>query len=371
MSKLYRQNKGKICNGVKKRVVVAMSGGVDSSVAAHLLLKQGYEVIGISLKLFENTEQGRACHGIKGINDARDVAFKLGAPFYALNCVKEFKKNVIDYFCQEYKNARTPNPCTICNEKIKFGLLLKKAKTLGADYIATGHYAGVSYDKSSERYILKRPKDKTKDQTYFLYALTQNALKHTLFPLENLTKDQVRKIAKKSGIKVHDKPASQEICFVPDNNYKEFLIKKYPDTAEPGPIINRQGQVLGKHKGIIFYTVGQREGLGIAHKKPLYVLAINKGENTIIVGEQDETYASKLIAANVNWIINGISNSVTIEAKPRYKEPSAEAMVSKLDNNKAEVEFIKAQSSIAPGQAIVFYKKGTVVGGGIIDKVIK
>ena len=355
---------------MKKRVVVAMSGGVDSSVAAYLLLKQGFEVIGVTLKLFNSkaVDTGRCC-GSKGVNDAREVAFKLGIPFYVLNYVSEFKKEVVDYFSLEYKNGRTPNPCIICNEKIKFGSLLKKAMALNAEYLATGHYARVAYNKTSRRYVIKKGKDKNKEQSYFLFSLPQRSLRHALFPLGGYRKPEVRKLAKRIGIKVHNKPASQEICFIPDNNYKNFLIKRDPKIDKPGAILNTKGQVLGRHKGICFYTIGQRKGLGVAHKKPLYVLAINKRKNTIVVGEVDEAYSKGLIAKDINWVgVNGVNKPIRAKVKIRYKQPSAMATLSRFDKNKVKIVFDKAQSSITPGQAAVFYKGDTVLGGGVIEK---
>lgn len=350
-----------------------MSGGVDSSTAAYLLLKQGYEVLGVSLKLFNNNgSMGSSCCGIQGINDARGVAFKLGIPFYALNYVKEFEEKVIDYFSNEYKNGRTPNPCIMCNKRIKFESLLKKAKNLEADYVATGHYARINYDKETKRYILTRGKDKEKDQSYFLFSIPQASLKYSLFPLGSYTKGEVRKLAKKIGIKVHSKPASQEICFIPNNNYKSFLTEKDSNITKPGPIINRKGKVLGQHKGIAFYTVGQRKGLRISHKRPLYVLTIDRRKNTIVVGEKEETYSKGLIATNVNWVsMDGIDNSLRVKAKIRYNHKPAAATVSKVDKSKVRVKFHKPQGSITPGQAVVFYRRNTVVGGGVIGGALQ
>ncbi len=343
---------------MKKRVVVAISGGVDSSIAAYLLLKQGFEVIGVNLRLFN-----------PGPNDAKTIASALGIRLHVLDCEKEFEGKVVNYFSKEYRNGRTPNPCIICNKKIKFASLLKKARGLGAEYIATGHYAKIKYNKANKRYVLKKGKDKSKDQSYFLFLLSQEVLKRTLFPLGDYTKNQVRRLARRIGLKAHNKRGSQEICFIPDNNYKNFLLNRFPDFVRPGPIANTKGEILGRHQGISFYTIGQRKGLRIPYKNALYVLAIDKKNNTIVVGEEDETYSGRLIATNVNWITNGrIDASLRVKAMIRYKHRPAEAIVSRLNKNRAKVEFIKPQRSITPGQAVVFYRRDTVVGGGIIEK---
>ncbi len=355
---------------MKKRVVVAMSGGVDSSTAAGILIKQGYEVIGISMKLSnfgEVSESG--CCGIRGIDDARRVAQKLGIPFYALNYEKEFENKVITYFCQEYINGHTPNPCIICNEKIKFGSLLNRAKSLGADYIATGHYARVEYDSSSKRYLLKKGKDIEKDQSYFLFSLSQEQLSLCLFPLGDYTKNEVRQLAKEFGLKVYNKPASQEICFIPDNDYRKFLRTQVKsDVFKPGPIVDMNRKILGEHQGIAFYTIGQRKGIG-AYQKPFYVTAIDKEKNTIVVGEERKLYQDSLIAKNVNWIENYISDNLKsrkLKIRIRYKHSETEATIFPITNGKVEIKFAQPQRAITPGQAVVFYDDDTVIGGGWI-----
>jgi len=350
------------------KVVIAMSGGVDSSTAAGILVKQGYQVIGISLKLPNLGEVSvSGCCGIQGIDDARNVAQKLGIPFYALNYENEFENEVIRYFCQEYINGRTPNPCIICNEKIKFGSLLKKAKELGADYIATGHYARVEYDKLNKRYVLKKGKDIVKDQSYFLFSLSQNQLAHTLFPLGNYTKNEVRQLAREFGLKVHNKPASQEICFIPNNDYRRFLTTRFiTDKFKPGLIVAKDGRILGKHQGIAFYTIGQRKGIG-AYKKPFYVISINKEKNTIVVGEEKELYQDMLIAEKVNWIDREKpSDSIRAKAKIRYKHQESDAIIFPLSDTRVKVQFNKPQRAITSGQAVVFYDSDTVIGGGWI-----
>jgi len=364
---------------MKKRVVVAMSGGVDSSTAACLLKKEGYEVIGVSLKLFsqeedeEFTRYGFGCCGIQGIDDARNVAQEIGIPFYALNYEKEFEDKVIDYFSREYENGRTPNPCIVCNEKIKFGSLLKKAKSLGAKYLATGHYARIEYDNLSKRHLLKKGKDKEKDQSYFLFSLSQEQLSHCFFPLGDYIKSEVRGLAKEFGLKVHNKPASQEICFI-NTNYHEFLKIRISSNKsqiksngfQPGPIVDTKGKVLGEHGGIALYTVGQRKGIG-AHKKPFYVIAISKEKNTIIVGEEKELYRDVLIAENINWIDREkLLKLIKVKAKIRYKYPESEATIFPLIEGKIKIRFAQPQRAITPGQAVVFYNDDTVIGGGWI-----
>lgn len=357
----------------KKRVVVAMSGGVDSSIAAYLLLKENYEVMGVSLKLFDSGQReefrkyGVECCGIQGIEDARTVSQKLGIPFYALNYKDEFQEKVIQYFCSEYENGRTPNPCVICNEKIKFGSLLKKAKSLGADYIATGHYAKIEHDKTRQRYTLKKGKDRKKDQSYFLFSLSQEQMEHTLFPLGDYTKEKARKLAKELGLEVHNKPASQDVCFVPDSDYHKFLRKRInDDKCEPGAIINNKGEVLRKHQGIPFYTVGQRKGLG-AHRKPLYVIAIDRANNTIMVGEEKELYRDVLIAGKINWIDREhLKEPLKVKAKIRYRQRESEAVISPFEKGLVKVKFSEPQRAITPGQAIVFYNRDKVIGGGWI-----
>lgn len=342
-----------------------MSGGVDSSVAACLLVKANYEVIGISLKLFSTTKQEQCC-GIHGVEDARAVCQKLGIPFYALNYKDKFQESVIKYFCSEYKAGRTPNPCVICNKIIKFGELLQKAKSLGADYIATGHYAKVGYSNVLRRYILKKGRDKKRDQSYFLFSLSQEQLKHALFPIGDYTKEEVRKLAKGLGLKVHDKPASQDVCFIQDSDYHKFLRKWLNNKCKSGLIVNNECKTVGKHQGIAFYTVGQRKGLG-CHTKPMYVIRINREKNVIVIGEEKELYQDALIAKNVNWIDReNLTKPLKVKAKIRYKHKESEAVVSPFNKGSVKVKFTKLQRAIAPGQAVVFYDRDKVIGGGWI-----
>ncbi|MBU4310568.1 tRNA 2-thiouridine(34) synthase MnmA, partial [bacterium] len=281
----------------------------------------------------------------------------LDIPFYSLNLKKEFEKKVINYFTREYSKGRTPNPCVVCNRKIKFKALLKKAKELKADYIATGHYAKVTYDKKRKRYLLKKGRDRKKDQSYVLCILNQKQLKHTLFPLANFTKEEVRKKARELGI--HNRPSSQEICFVPDADYRRFLGTQITaDRLKEGLIVDREGKVLGKHKGIAFYTIGQRRWLGVALGKPLYVVAIDNSKNVIVVGSEKEILRDELIARDVNWIaIDGLKGSRRVKAKIRYQHREAEATVTPLSKNRVRVKFEKPQRAITPGQAVVFYDK--------------
>jgi len=363
---------------MKKKVLIGMSGGVDSSVAASLLKKR-YEVIGVHLNLPAPASQRQAGLGCAlGTKEpARGMASKLNIPFYSLDLKKEFEKKVIDYFVREYSKGRTPNPCIVCNREIKFKTLLRKAKELKADYVATGHYAKVIYNEKRKRYLLKKGRDKKKDQSYVLYGLDQKQLEHTLFPLGNLTKEEVKEKAKEIGI--HHRPSSQEICFVPNADYRRFLKTQITaDKLRKGLIVDRGGKVLGKHKGIAFYTIGQRRGLGlrprgasapegIALSKPLYVIAIDNSRDVIVVGSEEELLKDELIARDVNWIaIDRLKKPVKVKAKIRYQHREAEATVTPLSKNRVKVKFEKPQRAITPGQAVVFYDKDVVIGGGWI-----
>jgi tRNA-specific 2-thiouridylase len=358
---------------MKKKVVVAMSGGVDSSVAALILKEEGYEVIGVTLSLWEEEEASlpdsyRGCCSLKAVNDAKKVSFALEIPHYTLNFKEAFKKSVIDYFVKEYVSGRTPNPCLKCNEIIKFDLLLKKAFSLGAEYLATGHYARISYDKKSNVYYLKKGIDEGKDQSYVLYMLNQENLSHTLFPLGNLKKEEVRQIAQKKNLHVASKSESQEICFIPEKNYRKFL-KKYLPSIKPGPIVDKKGNILGEHKGIIFYTIGQRKGLGIPLGKPLYVIAIDHQKNTVIVGEEKDLYKKSFIASKANWVFwKKPPSQFKAQVKIRYRFKEASATVRIINKERFEVQFEEAQKAITPGQAGVIYQDDIVLGGGVIEE---
>jgi len=350
-----------------------MSGGVDSSVAAGLLKEQGYEVIGITMNLFPLPEEYcldkdlKSCCGRGAIEDANRVASKLGIDHYVLNLKDSFEDLVVSDFLEEYSRGRTPNPCIRCNQFIKFDLLMERARKIGASCIATGHYAQIVQDHQSGYFYLNKGVDKEKDQSYFLYTMTQNQLSHTLFPVGLFTKSEIRRRARKWGLPVAERLESQEICFIPDNDYAGFLKKRMPETFYPGPIVDSKGQILGHHSGIIHFTVGQRRGMGIAAPHPLYVLEINTSKNEIVVGPNDCLYKKDLLADQINWISEDkIVSSVQAKARIRYKHKEAEALLVPLASEKIRVEFEKPQRAITPGQAVVFYNGNVVLGGGTI-----
>ncbi|NIO48607.1 MAG: tRNA 2-thiouridine(34) synthase MnmA [Candidatus Aminicenantes bacterium] len=359
----------------QRRVVVAMSGGVDSSVAAALLKEEGYDVIGVTMKLFSlskdhcRSENLRSCCGWKATEDAHRVAISLGISHYVVDFRDKFEKSVIADFSEEYSKGSTPNPCIRCNQYIKFDFLMKKLGTFEADYLATGHHARVEYDNQSGRYLLKKGKDKKKDQSYFLYPLTQKQLSRTLMPIGNFTKEKVRKKAQKLGLSVAQRHESQEICFIPDNDYVRFLRQRIPEAFHSGPIVDIENRVLGQHEGIAHFTIGQRKGIGIAAPQPLYVVSIQSDKNTIVIGPSDQLYKKTLLASQVNLISKAkITKPLEVRAKIRYKHTEAKAFLTPQDTDKILVEFEKPQRAITPGQSVVFYEKDVVVGGGIIDK---
>ncbi|MBC2581004.1 tRNA 2-thiouridine(34) synthase MnmA [Clostridium sp. DJ247] len=358
---------------MKKKVVVGMSGGVDSSVAAYLLKEQGYEVIGVTMQVWQEDEEYEAneggCCSLSAVEDARRVADKLDIPFYVLNFKDVFKKNVIDYFIDEYMEGRTPNPCIACNKFIKFDALLKKAMDLGADYVATGHYATI--EKSNDRYILKRSEDDKKDQTYALYNFTQFQLAHTLMPCGAYKKEKIREIAKEIGLLVHNKKDSEEICFIPDNDHGKYIKKQVPSKVREGFFVDKKGNVLGKHKGIVYYTIGQRKGLGIAFGTPMYVTDINPLTNTVVLGSEEDIFKTELIAKDINFIpFDKLNQTLEVQAKIRYSAKPSKAFITPLEDGRVKVEFEAKQRAITKGQSVVFYDNDILVGGGVINEII-
>jgi tRNA-specific 2-thiouridylase len=361
----------------KKTVAVAMSGGVDSSVAAALLLQAGHDVVGVTMNLYTlpkqlcRSEELRSCCGFKAVEDAHEVACRLGISHFVVDLRREFERSVVADFCREYGRGRTPNPCIRCNERVKFAALFERVKRLGANFLATGHHARVSYQAGTGRFLLKRGKDRAKDQSYFLYTLSQAQLSRTFFPVGDLTKEEVRALARNWQLPVADKPESQEVCFVPGGRYPEFLKKRVPRAFTPGPIKNMAGGALGEHKGIAHFTVGQRRGMGLAAAHPLYVAAIRVKDNTVIVGSEHDLYQKALLARRAKWIaLDSLAAPLRVRAKIRYKHEAAQALVSPQADGSVLVEFERPQRAITPGQSVVFYRRDVVVGGGMIDRAL-
>lgn len=353
-----------------RRVLVAMSGGVDSSVAAASLYEEGYEVIGVGLRLPETPETGAACCGVAGLRDARRVAARIGIPFYTLDYREPFRREIMAPFGRAYGEGRTPNPCIRCNTRLKFGRLLDFARALDAHYLASGHYARVERGENGAP-RLRRGVDSRHDQSYFLYALTPQQLVHILFPLGGLTKKQVREIAHRWGLPVANKPSSQDICFVGPEGYRAFLARHYPRALRPGPIVDHEGRELGRHKGIGAYTLGQRRGLGIAAEEPLYVTDIDAKNDTIVVGGKEDTFIRGLVVDRMNWIVDDIATgeSRRLMAKTRYRGAETPADV-RASPEGTLVDFPRPHPIAAPGQAAVFYDGDLVVGGGVVDRPI-
>ena len=350
---------------MKKKVMVAVSGGVDSSVAALLLKEAGYDVTGVTMCLGIKEEgEGTRCCGRDAIEDAKHVCDQLQIPHFVFDYAGEMEERIINKFVLEYQRGRTPNPCIDCNRYLKFGSLLNKARVMEFDYLATGHYARI--EKRKDTWHLLCPKDKIKDQTYFLYPIKAEDLSFLLFPLGSLSKDEVRNLAQKAGLHVAQKAESQDICFVTQGDYRQFFEEKKV-VATGGDIVDMSGNILGKHKGIIYYTIGQRGGLGISAKTPLYVVEIDAAKNRIVVGEKKDLYSIGLIAGDVNLLTHDLP--AEMEAKIRYRKKPARCSVQK-EENKLKVVFKEAQESITPGQSVVLYSSDEVVGGGVIEEVI-
>ncbi len=350
----------------KEKVLVAMSGGVDSSVAAYLLKRKGYDVIGITMHLWGGVDSDSACCSLSSVEDARKVASKIGFPHYTFNMKKVFEEKVVRNFIKEYKLGRTPNPCVRCNQHIKFDALMSKAEELGAQYISTGHYARI--EKKNGRYLLLKGVDPKKDQSYFLYPMSQKAMSRTLFPMGDITKTKTRKIARELGLPVADKEESQEICFVTKDNYGEFLKEYVSEKVKPGPILDKKGNVVGEHGGIIFYTIGQRRGLGIGGDGPYYVISIDKKRNAIVVGGKSDVFSKELLAGNLNLIsIPELSKPMEVKARIRYNAKEEKALLESYDKGRVRVRFKKPVRAVTPGQSVVFYKGDVVVGGGTIE----
>ena len=353
-----------------KRVLLGMSGGVDSSVAAIILMEQGYEVIGATMKLWdpEDDEGQSKCCGDDSILDAKRVCDKLGIPHYTLNLKEEFKKCVIENFIEEYANARTPNPCIECNKYLKFNYFFRKAMELGCDYIATGHYAKTEFSDKYNQVVLKKSNAGKKDQSYVLYNIPKDIINKVLFPLGQFeNKEQIRKIAEKHDLLTAKKPDSQEICFIPDDDYAKFLSKNGRIESKPGKIVDNQGNVLGTHKGLIHYTIGQRKGLGIAHETPLYVVKLDAQNNLLVVGDEKDIFSKELYANNLNFTVDIKRDlPIKVNAKIRYGAKEAEATLFPEVNGKVKVEFETPQRAITKGQSVVFYIDDVLIGGGKI-----
>lgn len=353
------------------KIVVAMSGGVDSSTAAAVLKDLGYDVIGIGLKLpgSSSLDFDGSCCGIAAMDDARRVAAKIDIPFQVLNYETIFEEDVIDYFCRSYIEGKTPNPCVECNRAVKFGRLLEFAESVGAERVATGHYARVCRDDARGRHVLKKGTDPENEQSYFLYSLSQEQLSRAVFPLGEKTKEETRQTARDFGLKVSEKPGSQDICFLGEKDYRQFLSERFPESVRPGTITNSEGNVLGQHKGIVGFTIGQRRGVGVAAGTPLYVLSVDASTSTVVVGKREEMMRDRITVTQVNWIsVDEPGMSLDLTVRIRYRQPEMPAAVSRLDDNKAEIVFADAQNvAAAPGQSAVFYDGDTVVGGGIIE----
>ncbi|MHB0886647.1 MAG: tRNA 2-thiouridine(34) synthase MnmA [Bacillota bacterium] len=362
---------------MRKRVLAAMSGGVDSSLAAALLRDQGYEVIGATMQIWpdvapEVADDYGGCCSLVAVEDARRVADRLGIPYYVLNLQETFERTVIDDFVAEYTRGRTPNPCLVCNREVKFKALLEKALALGCEYVATGHYARVERDGASGRHLIKKAADRRKDQTYALYTLTQEQLAHVLWPLGGLTKPEVRKLAAAYGLPTANKPESQEICFVMDNDYARFVGERAPEAFVPGPFVDPAGRVIGEHRGLPNYTVGQRKGLGLTSERPYYVVRLEPERNAVVLGHAEDVYSRGLVAAGCNFVsIPDLVGPRAAGIKVRYGADETPGTIEPAGSGDGvRATFDRPQRAVTPGQAAVFYDGETLIGGGTIERAL-
>ncbi len=359
---------------MKEKAVIAMSGGVDSSVAALLVKEMGYDAMGVTLRLYDNEDAGipreKTCCSLDDVNDARGVAARLEIPFYVFNFKEDFRREVMDRFARAYERGETPNPCIDCNRWIKFGKLMRRAEEIGCQFVATGHYARVEQNRETGRWLLKKGLDAEKDQSYVLYSLTQRELSRLLLPLGGLTKNRVRQLAEEHGFINAKKRDSQDICFVPDGDYAAFIRRHTGKTFPPGPFVGTNGEVYGQHKGIIQYTVGQRKGLGLSFPQPMYVCEVDPAENRVVLGKHEELFSREFTAREINLIsCPAIPEPMRVKAKARYRQTEQPAVVVQTGPDELKVTFDQPQRAITKGQAVVLYDGDTVVGGGTIASV--